>query len=117
MYSYVLIVWILSNLCSFSECGLINKTCTKTDIDLIFARAKPKTGRKLEWKHFEQALAYVAEKRFPTTFKSSGSAAAVQKVHEAIAASSGPGKESHIQTNMYAIIFIDLFNFANQPQY
>jgi len=79
---------IFSKLCK--DTGLQHKNCTPTDVDLTFARAKPKGGRKLEFKQFLQALVYIAEKRFPTTFKSEGAAAALQKVYEAIAKSPGP---------------------------
>jgi len=72
------------------EVGLINKTCTKTDVDLIFTRAKPKGGRKLNYAQFQQALLYISEKRFPKTFKEQGKEAALQKVLELVASSQGP---------------------------
>lgn len=46
------------------ETGIINKTCTKTDVDLIFTRAKPKGGRRIDYHHFNQAMLYLSEKRF-----------------------------------------------------
>jgi len=42
---------------------LINKSLTSTDIDLIFAKAKDKTARKITFKQFEAALELVATKR------------------------------------------------------
>lgn len=72
------------------ETKIINKSCTKTDADLVFARAKPKGGRKLDWRAFREALVYLSEKRFPKTYKEQGKEAAVKKVEELIAAVQGP---------------------------
>ena len=71
------------------EVGIINKNCTKTDVDLIFTRAKPKGGRRIDYHHFVQALLFIAEKRFPTTFKENGKDAALVKVKELIVAQQG----------------------------
>lgn len=32
-----------------TDCKLMSKTCTKTDIDLIFTKNKPKGGRTLDY--------------------------------------------------------------------
>jgi len=72
------------------ETGIINKSCTKTDVDLVFARAKPKGGRKLDWRAFREALVYVSEKRFAKTYKEEGKEAAVKKVEELIVKVEGP---------------------------
>jgi len=68
---------------------LINKTFTATDADLIFTRAKPKGGRKLEYGDFLKSLVFVSEKAFPALYKTSPQQA-LHKVYETIAASSGP---------------------------
>jgi len=72
------------------ECGFIAKGCTKTDIDLIFTRSKPKGGRRIDFKAFKAALTLVSEKRFPKTFKEKGAAAALGKVWELVVKSEGP---------------------------
>lgn len=72
------------------ETGIVNKTCSKTDVDLIFTRAKAKAGRKLNYSQFQQALLFLGEKRFPKSFKEVGPPAAQQKVMDLIAASLGP---------------------------
>jgi len=72
------------------ECNLIAKTCTKTDIDLIFTRSKPKGGRRIDFKAFKASLTLIAEKRFPKTFKEKGAAAALGKVWEEVVRSDGP---------------------------
>ena len=69
---------------------MINKTCTKTEVDLIFTRAKPKGLRKLDWRCFTDACAMLAEKRFSKTWREEGREAAVRKLYELIAASAGP---------------------------
>jgi len=75
------------------ECNLIGKTCSKTDVDLVFAKAKPKTGRKLDWNCFKHALVYLSERRFAKTWKEKGPQAALDKVYEAIC--SCPGPQAH----------------------
>jgi hypothetical protein len=46
--------------------GLIDKKrITRTDIDLIFTKARPKNDRKLSFSHFLDALAAIAEKKYP----------------------------------------------------
>jgi len=72
------------------ECGLIGKTCSKTDVDLVFAKAKPKTGRKLDWSSFKNALVYISERRFAKTWKEQGPQAALDKVYQAVAGCPGP---------------------------
>jgi len=72
------------------ECNLIGKTCTKTDVDLIFTKCKPKGGRKLDVTAFKASLVYIAEKRFPKTWKENGKQAAVDKVYELVGKSEGP---------------------------
>ena len=42
---------------------MINKACTATDIDLIFAKAKAKDARKINFAQFKTALNLCAEKR------------------------------------------------------
>lgn len=79
---------LFAKLCS--ETGIVNKSCTKTDVDLIFTRAKAKAGRKLNYSQFQMALLYLGEKRFAKTWKEVGPPAAQQKVMDLIAASLGP---------------------------
>ena len=45
------------------DCKVINKKCTNTDIDLIFARNKERTARKITFQQFAAALAECAAKR------------------------------------------------------
>ena len=48
------------------ECpGLIAKNLTRTDVDLIFTKAKPKYERRLDFDHFLDALSAVAERKYP----------------------------------------------------
>ena len=42
---------------------IVNKQCTKTDIDLIFAKVKDKTARKITYAQFAQAIEQCAAKR------------------------------------------------------
>ena len=79
---------LFAKLCK--ETGIIDKKCTATDVDLIFARAKPKGGRKLDWSTFTDAAVMLAEKRFAKTYKEEGKEAAVRKLYELIAGSQGP---------------------------
>ena len=79
---------LFAKLCK--ETGIIDKKCTATDVDLIFARAKPKGGRKLDWGTFSDAAVMLAEKRFAKTWKDEGKEAAVRKLYELIAGSQGP---------------------------
>lgn len=72
------------------ETGIISKACTKTDVDLVFTRAKAKGGRKLNYTQFTTALLYLGEKRFASVYKNDSKEAAQQSVMELIAASSGP---------------------------
>ena len=39
------------------DCKVINKKCTNTDIDLIFAKSKERTARKITYNQFCDALA------------------------------------------------------------
>lgn len=45
------------------DCKVLNKKCTATDIDLIFARNKERTARKINYQQFCAALAECAAKR------------------------------------------------------
>lgn len=45
------------------DCGLLDKKCTATDIDLIFAKVKDKTERRITFPQFEAGLALIAEKK------------------------------------------------------
>lgn len=45
------------------DCKVVNKQCTKTDIDLIFAKVKDKAARKITYVQFEAAIAQCAAKR------------------------------------------------------
>ena len=72
------------------ETGVISPHCTKTDVDLIFTRAKPKGLRKLDWTGFTEAAVMLAEKRFGKTYREEGKEAAVTKLYELIANSAGP---------------------------
>lgn len=48
------------------ECpGLLDRALTPTELDLIFVKAKPKFERRLDFAHFLDALAAVAERRYP----------------------------------------------------
>lgn len=80
---------LFAKLCK--ECGIINKsTCTKTDVDLIFTRVRPKSARKLNYTQFSLALLYLSEKRFPAVYKAQSKELAQQRVMELIASSPGP---------------------------
>jgi len=72
------------------ETKLINKACTKTDIDLVFTKSKPKGGRKLTYANFVSALDLVSVKRFPKTFKEKGQQAATQMAVDLVLKSGGP---------------------------
>eukprot|EP00354_Favella_ehrenbergii_P005765 CAMPEP_0170469978 /NCGR_PEP_ID=MMETSP0123-20130129/12609_1 /TAXON_ID=182087 /ORGANISM="Favella ehrenbergii, Strain Fehren 1" /LENGTH=326 /DNA_ID=CAMNT_0010736989 /DNA_START=105 /DNA_END=1086 /DNA_ORIENTATION=+ len=48
------------------DCKLINKVCTNTDIDLIFARNKERTARKITYQQFVACVTDVAKKRGET---------------------------------------------------
>ncbi len=50
----------------FKECELVNKECKSTDIDLIFAKNKERTARKINYQQFMSALAEVAKKHSMT---------------------------------------------------
>ena len=45
------------------ECGLYDKLYTANDVDIIFAKSKPKTSKTLSYGHFEDALKHIAEKK------------------------------------------------------
>lgn len=77
------------------ETGIISKTCTRTDCDLVFAKVKPKGGRKLDWRCFREALQLLAEKRFPKCAKEEGKEAALRKMEDILKASAGPQGQSH----------------------
>ena len=48
------------------ECpNLLDDSLTKTEIDLIFTKAKPKFERRLDYEHFLDALAAVSERKYP----------------------------------------------------
>ena len=48
------------------DCKVINKKCTNTDIDLIFAKSKDRTARKINYNQFLSALEQCATKRGDT---------------------------------------------------
>ena len=56
-----------SNFMKFArECpGLITRKLNRTEIDLIFTKAKPKFERRLDFTHFLDALSAMAAKRYP----------------------------------------------------
>ena len=45
------------------DCHVINKVCTTTDIDLIFAKVKNHAARKINFLQFTEAIELCAEKR------------------------------------------------------
>lgn len=45
------------------DCKVVSKECTKTDVDLTFARVKDKGQRKINYEQFLQGVAYLAGKR------------------------------------------------------
>lgn len=45
------------------DCKVLNKALTSTDIDLIFAKAKDKTARKITFAQFDAAVELCATKR------------------------------------------------------
>lgn len=45
------------------DCGLTNKQCTPTQLDLIFAKNKERTARKINFQQFCAALEGVATAR------------------------------------------------------
>lgn len=48
------------------ECpGLLTRKLNRTEIDLIFTKAKPKFERRLDFTHFLDALSAIAAKRYP----------------------------------------------------
>lgn len=46
------------------ETNLIDKNYTKIDVDLIFAKSKAKSERKIDFEGFKNALKMIAEKKF-----------------------------------------------------
>mmetsp|Transcript_16422 Transcript_16422/g.14102 ORF Transcript_16422/g.14102 Transcript_16422/m.14102 type:complete len:95 (-) Transcript_16422:370-654(-) len=48
---------------TIKDAGLVDKTFTTTDVDIIFAKAKDKSHRKITFAQFEKALGLVATKR------------------------------------------------------
>ena len=48
------------------ECpGLIDRDLNRTEVDLIFTKAKPKSERRLHFSHFLDALAAISERKYP----------------------------------------------------
>jgi p25-alpha len=45
------------------DCGLLDKKLTATDIDLIFAKIKDKSARKITYLQFEKGVAEMATKK------------------------------------------------------
>ena len=43
------------------DCGLLDRSVTATQVDLIFAKSKPHGARKIAFREFVQALALIAE--------------------------------------------------------
>ena len=48
------------------DCGVISKKCSNTDIDLIFAKVKDKSARKIDFAQFDAAVEQCAAKRGET---------------------------------------------------
>jgi hypothetical protein len=46
-----------------SDCGLLDKKMTSTDVDLIFAKIKAKTARKINFVEFEEGVRLIATKK------------------------------------------------------
>ena len=46
-----------------NDCKIVNKKCTKTDIDLIFEKLRGKGVRKITFTQFTRAIEMCAEKR------------------------------------------------------
>ena len=49
------------------DCKIVGKACSKTDIDLIFAKVKDKTARKITYPQFAAAIEHCATKRGEST--------------------------------------------------
>ena len=80
---------LFSKLCK--ETGIIDKKCTGTDVDLIFARAKPKGGRKLDYgAHSPMRPSCWQRRGSQRRGRTQGKEAAVGKLYELIAGSQGP---------------------------
>jgi hypothetical protein len=48
------------------ECpGLLDDNVNRTEVDLIFTKAKPKFERRLDFSHFLDALAAISERKYP----------------------------------------------------
>jgi len=62
------------------DCKLIDNKFTSTDVDLIFAKVVPKGQRRIAFKEFEAALAFVARKKGGST----------EDIEKAVCASQGP---------------------------
>jgi len=75
---------MFSKLCK--ECGIVNKQVTTTDVDITFAKVKPKGLRKLDWAGFNEALALLAQKRFPSANKETS----LSQLKALISSSKGP---------------------------
>eukprot|EP01138_Halocafeteria_seosinensis_P011332 gb/GECG01011575.1/.p1 GENE.gb/GECG01011575.1/~~gb/GECG01011575.1/.p1 ORF type:complete len:757 (+),score=97.71 gb/GECG01011575.1/:1-2271(+) len=55
------------------ECpGLLDRSLTRTDIDIIFTKAKPKFERRIAFTHFLDALSAIAEKKYPDDYPADG---------------------------------------------
>jgi len=63
---------------------ILDKKLTATDVDIIFAKSKPKTERKLTYAQFKDALKMMAEKKYP------GDEEAEAKLTEVILKAKGP---------------------------
>ena len=48
------------------DCGVLNKACTTTDIDLIFAKVKKPADRKITYDQFKSGVELMAQKRGET---------------------------------------------------
>ena len=49
------------------DAGLLGKSVTTTDIDIIFNQVKSKTARRIDFEQFKIALRLIAEKRYGKT--------------------------------------------------
>ena len=55
------------------ECpGLLDRALTRTEVDLIFTKAKPKAERRLDFSHFLDALAAISDRKFPDNAPADG---------------------------------------------
>ncbi|TPX44587.1 hypothetical protein SeMB42_g01542 [Synchytrium endobioticum] len=68
------------------DTGIVDKRVTIIDVDIIFNKVKAKGARKLDWETFQDALAHLAEKKYPSLQPEQG----FNKLVSDVLASSGP---------------------------